>query len=341
MSPPSTQLSIKLRRTCDRYTSLVIENSNIFSDSSGKLSNVIKKNDCEIGEIVGQGGFSTIRAISVRGKNSLCVSKSIHKNMDRAKLFNAVIDLAKEAMFLSALSHRNIISLHGTGSNPGTVEYFLVLDRLECCLVDRFKVWEAQRVAVINQKLCKHDQREEKQKLMDQRLIVMLDISAGLTYLHEKNIIYRDLKPENVGISFDGKAKLFDFGLAKELKENDRVGPDQYNCTKMSGTRRYMAREVFKGEPYGLPIDVYAFSLLLWELCSLDLVFAEMDSKEHEKTVFKNGRRPKIKRKWPDCIIDLMTEGWSDDFRSRPKMKAVFSKIDKYLRDRGIPMVLQ
>lgn len=42
----------------------------------------------------------------------------------------------------------------------------------------------------------------------------------GLEYLHQKNIIYRDLKPENLLIFSDGYVKLADFGLAKELKES-------------------------------------------------------------------------------------------------------------------------
>lgn len=53
------------------------------------------------------------------------------------------------------------------------------------------------------------------------------------------SIIYRDLKPENIGFDVYGNAKLFDFGLAKELRVEDQVDKDQYKASGRTGTRRY------------------------------------------------------------------------------------------------------
>jgi serine/threonine protein kinase len=52
------------------------------------------------------------------------------------------------------------------------------------------------------------------------------------------SILYRDLKPDNIGFDIRGDVRLFDFGIAKELKPNDLVNaPDEYNCTGLTGSR--------------------------------------------------------------------------------------------------------
>ena len=118
---------------------------------------------------------------------------------------------------------------------------------------------------------------------------VAAEIAAGFAYLHRKNILYRDTKPQNIGLDHNGHAKIFDLGLAKELHDGDRR-KHTGNC----GTKRYMSPECGRFEHYGLSSDVYSFSLLLWEILSLERPFAKLTAKDFSDKVYYGNKRPNI-----------------------------------------------
>ncbi len=133
-----------------------------------------------------------------------------------------------------------------------------------------------------------------------------------------------DDRPENIGLDFNNCVKIIDFGVAKELKQKESVGIDQFNATCKTGTPRYMAPEVFFGKPYGLPSDVYSFSLVLWEIMALEKIYDDSIGQEcHVRNVYLRKYRPKISWSWPKQIQSLIRSGWSHDPSLRPKMMDV------------------
>ena len=92
-------------------------------------------------------------------------------------------------------------------------------------------------------------------------VIVGIGLADGLSYLHEKGILHRDLKPTNVLIGRDRAIKIADFGLARGDE-----GTQVTKANRLVGTPRYMAPETAAGHAPGKPADVYAIGLIIYEM---------------------------------------------------------------------------
>lgn len=255
--------------------------------------------------------------------------KQLKGSLTGTKLADGAIDLAIEAKFLSALSHPNIIRLCGTGGRRGHPQAFIILDRLYDTLAVKISKWQMKETTLKkgilkSMGMCPFaNVRSDLRLLWDERVLAGYDIARAMKYIHSKNLIYRDLKPENIGFDIHGNAKIFDFGLVKELREELKVGKDMYRNTGRTGTRRYMAPEVVLCKDYGKPCDVYSFAILFWEMLSLKVPFDGYDYEKHAKKVVTKGKRPKVPREWTSLIKTLIEDGWSQNPADRPSFERV------------------
>lgn len=86
------------------------------------------------------------------------------------------------------------------------------------------------------------------------------EVALAIDFLHKHNIIYRDLKPENVLIGADGHLKLIDFGFAKVTAQSNGM------CWTLCGTPDYLAPEVIRARGYNASVDWWSVGVLLFEM---------------------------------------------------------------------------
>eukprot|EP00529_Nitzschia_sp_RCC80_P024100 CAMPEP_0113448372 /NCGR_PEP_ID=MMETSP0014_2-20120614/4732_1 /TAXON_ID=2857 /ORGANISM="Nitzschia sp." /LENGTH=456 /DNA_ID=CAMNT_0000339581 /DNA_START=332 /DNA_END=1702 /DNA_ORIENTATION=- /assembly_acc=CAM_ASM_000159 len=252
---------------------------------------------------------------------------------------STMVDLAIECRFLATVRHPSIIKLRAVSDGfISSADDFLVLDRLYMTLTEKivkWKDWNENGFA----KLFDFGGKKKKKFLSD-RLTVVYDVASAIAYLHDRSIIYRDLKSDNVGFDVRGDAKLFDFGLATEF---DVAKHGNYKLTGDTGTIRYMAPEVCNSQPYTEKADVYSFGILLWQILALADPYPNMSSGVIEYKVCHLGLRPKIDPTWSNAIRRLLQDCFAGQPR-RPTMDVACSVLrrevnllsDKKLVDDGI-----
>jgi Leucine-rich repeat (LRR) protein len=93
----------------------------------------------------------------------------------------------------------------------------------------------------------------------DDVLKVGTDICRALELLEMRKVIHRDVKPENIFLSKFGNYKLGDFGIARQIEKT-------MSGMTITGTKNYMAPEVFKGHEYGATVDLYSLGIVIYRI---------------------------------------------------------------------------
>jgi serine/threonine protein kinase len=282
-------------------------------------------------EVVGSRGVTARRMWSKQSSKHYVV-KQVNPDFmdtDNVRFLKGVIDLALECKFLASLNHPHILKLRGEccKSPFECTDFFLVIDFLPETLPRRLNAWMHRKRSTKGVTGLVTGSKRKVVDLMTERLLVAFDIASAGNYLHSKHIVFRDLKPDNVGFDANGVTKLMDFGLAKELTNEETNENGLYHLTGLTGGIRYMAPEVGLGLPYNLKADIYSWSMVMWYIMALEPPMGLYTPKMFIDRVFQRGYRPAIKEKWSPTLSSLIRSSWSEDLFVRPSFQEIMTAL--------------
>lgn len=194
---------------------------------------------------VGQGGMADVY-VAV----DTLLNREVAVKVLRGELSNdpvALLRFQREANASTALSHPNIVDIYDVGEENGY--HYIVMEYVRG---KDLKQLIAQRGA-----LCK-----------EEAVAIMKQLVSAVAEAHRRNIIHRDIKPQNVLIKDDGTLKVVDFGIALaqdalQLTQSDSV----------MGSVHYLAPEVARGEAATRQSDIYSLGIVFYELLSGEVPF--------------------------------------------------------------------
>ena len=173
---------------------------------------------------------------------------------------DALVRFEREARGLAALSHPNIVSIFDLGEEDGL--RYIVTELLS---------GETLREALQRGPMPWRRAAE-----------ICATIAEGLAAAHAKGILHRDLKPENIFLTSDGRVKILDFGLAKDVSfsSNATTVVHQTEPGRILGTLGYTSPEQLRGEEMDFASDIFALGCVLFEMMSGRPAFLRMSSAE-------------------------------------------------------------
>lgn len=195
-------------------------------------------NDFDMLRVIGRGSYAKVLLVSLKKSKKLYAMKVIKKELVTDEEDVDWVQTEKH-VFETASNHPFLVGLHSC---------FQTSERL-------FFVIEY----VNGGDLMFHMQRQRKLP-EDHARFYAAEIVLALHFLHEKGIIYRDLKLDNVLLDSDGHIKLTDYGMCKEgILKGDTT-------STFCGTPNYIAPEILRGEDYSFSVDWWALGVLMFEM---------------------------------------------------------------------------
>jgi serine/threonine-protein kinase len=200
----------------------------------------------ELEELVGTGGMSTVFRAHDRQLERRVAIKILHEHYAEDPEY--LERFRSEARAVARLSHPNIVTVIDRGDDDG--RQYIVFE-----YVDGENLKE----------LALRSGRLPVRRALE----LALAIADGLSFAHQRGLVHRDVKPQNVLLNKDGDVKVTDFGIARSLHVEHGVT----QTGTVMGTGEYLAPEQASGKPVSPATDVYSLGVVLWELLAGDVPF--------------------------------------------------------------------
>jgi serine/threonine-protein kinase len=195
----------------------------------------------ELMEPIGRGGMATIYRARDRRMNRLVAVKVLREVYSTDRKF--ITRFQMEARAASSLTHPNIVQVYDYGQSADN--YYIVMEFIQG--IDLRRYLKTRHILEV-----------------DQAVAIAHDVALGLGAAHRRQIVHRDVKPQNIMVNGEGLVKLTDFGIASMYKD---LSAERLTTTGMTlGTVQYYAPEQAQGEIVQPAADVYALGIVMYEM---------------------------------------------------------------------------
>jgi len=253
-----------------------------------------------LGEQLGSGGMGTV----YRAHDDTLDRDVAVKVLSGSGLGTEGRDrLLNEAQAIAKLSHPNIVSVFDAGEEDSTP--YIVMEVIEGASL--------------------HDRPPED---MQGIVNVAAQVCAALEHAHSHGVVHRDLKPENVLIADDGTAKLMDFGIARS------VASRMTSEGEIVGTVFYLAPEIALGQDFDGRADLYSLGVMLYELTTGELPFAQGDPLTvisqhiHASVVPPRAKNEAVPPRLDNLILELMEKSPENRPASAGEVQKILERSD-------------
>jgi len=240
-------------------------------------------------QCLGQGGFGTVYHVRSKRSGTDYALKEVENTSE---------DAMKEADLLKEVEHDHIVKYVNCFTDKG--KFYIVMEYADYGTLTKRAAEIDNAEYGIWRSLCQ--------------------MANAIGYLHDKNILHRDLKPDNV-LGFRANTgnivwKLADFGIAKLLEEN---AAGAFYASTMIGTETYMAKEVLHGTLYTFPADIWSLGAMMSYLCNRRHLFINWQQVAN----WAGGKSTISRVKYSIDLRQLVADMLHPESESRPTAKHI------------------
>ncbi|XP_074947194.1 serine/threonine-protein kinase Nek1 isoform X4 [Phalacrocorax aristotelis] len=257
---------------------------------------------------IGEGSFG--KAILVKAKEN--GQQYVIKEINISKMSNKEREESRrEVAVLANMKHPNIVLYRESFEENGCL--YIVMDYCEGG--DLFKKINAQKGILFSE---------------DQILDWFVQICLALKHIHDRKILHRDIKSQNIFLTKDGTIQLGDFGIARVLNSTAELAR---TCI---GTPYYLSPEICQNKPYNNKSDIWALGCVLYEMCTLKHAFEAGNMKNLVLKII-SGPFPPISVHYSYDLRNLLSQLFKRNPRNRPSVNSILEKnfiakrVEKFL----------
>ncbi|XP_004844184.1 serine/threonine-protein kinase Nek5 isoform X3 [Heterocephalus glaber] len=266
-------------------------------------------------EVIGEGAFGKAYLAKGKSDSKHCVIKEI----SFAKMpIHEKEASEKEVILLAKMKHPNIVTFFSSFEENNRL--FIVMEY--CDGGDLMKRIHRQQGVLFGE---------------DQILAWFVQISLGLKYIHDRKILHRDVKAQNIFLCKNGMiAKLGDFGVARVLNNSMELAR---TCI---GTPYYLSPEICQNQPYNNKTDVWSLGCVLYELCTLKHPF-EGNNLHQLVRMICQARVPPISPRFSRDLQSLVPQLFKVSPQDRPSINSILKRpfLEKLIAKYLTPEVIQ